>query len=203
MSTSFSTNTFIIKKENIPSSLYNAFENLSQDAPYNKEHCNDAEQMKSVYGSSRNGWAGWKLSEVLPEFGAKNLNFLLGKNARFRREDLQYGSFDQVTFLDTPEILEETIKELDSFFEWSLQNTEKLSDILEKASPDEITNIVSLTTVSSFPSIDSHIWYAEDGDNVEYLYGYLRSILAVLKYALKHGFAVGHIEDGEFTVENN
>lgn len=201
MSTSFSTNTFIIKRENIPSSLYNAFENLSQDAPFNKMRCNDAEQLKYVFGSSRNGWAGWKLSEVLPEFGAENLNFLLGKSARFRREDLQYGSFDQVTFLDTPEILEANIKELETFFEWSLKNTEKLSDILEKSSPEDIAEIVSLTSVSDFPSIDSHVWYAEDGDNVEYLYGYLRSILAVLKYALKHDYAVGHTEDGEFAVE--
>lgn len=201
MSTSFSTKTFIIKKENIPSSLYNAFENLSQDAPFNKVRCNDAEQIKYVVGSSRNGWASWKLSEVLPEFGAKHLNFLLGKHARFRRENLQYGSFEQVTFLDTPELLEANIKELENLFEWSLQNTEKLSDILEKSSPEEMTKIILNPDVSDFPSLDSLIWYAEDGDSVEYLYAYLKSILAVLRYALKHDYAVGHTEDGEFAIE--
>jgi hypothetical protein len=203
MSTSFSTSTFIIKKENIPSSAHNAFSNLRNDTPYSNVRCNDVDQLKYVEGNSRNGWASWKLSEILPKFGAKYLNFLLGHHARFRLEDLQYGYFDQVTFLENPEVLENTIKEMEDFFAWSLENKEEVSNILEKGSPEEIYSTVSIPTVSDHPSLDTEIWYAEDGDSIEYLYAYLRSILAVLKYALKHDFAVGHKEDGEFAVKDN
>lgn len=147
--------------------------------------------LSHVYGSSRNDWAGAALRSLVPQFGGDALSFLLGSRAQHRRALPEMGVVELWTVLDRAACAD-ALGALPAFFGWCRANVEAVAAVSGSYTYEEIRALTLRDTVSKHPQIDGEAQRDEEGDDLDYLFTWLRSVGRVIEGAQARELAVVH-----------
>ncbi|HET7731231.1 MAG TPA: hypothetical protein VFK48_14475 [Usitatibacter sp.] len=193
MSTSIGTYTYCVAA----AALQRTFATEGDFDALSIEKAASESEIAYVFGDSRNGWASHALDRLLRAFGANHLRFLLADDYR-HRVPVGHGMFRQLQAIEDKARIDAAIAEMAELFEWSLRNVELVGDLSGTYAYDEIPPIVLATGAARIPRLDRSIHRDEEGDDIGYLYAYLRSVAKVLEYASRNGLAFVHDQEGGY-----
>jgi hypothetical protein len=190
MSHTYSTDTFSLAPQSVPASFDSAeaFDVFYHNLP----SADNSNMLRSVRGSTRDGWAIYLLQHVLERMDFTRLQFLTGKIHRYNFEH-EYGSFSRISVI-YPAELADTIADLEQLLVMLKDNADVVYDADEVGvfSDGEVEVASERDYVSANPAYDPNV-AGEDGQSADYLFVLLRSILMVLKNAQQAGFVVLHL----------
>jgi hypothetical protein len=106
--------------------------------------------------------------------------------------------FEQISILDQKSHLENALSEMNTFFAWCLENLDDVAEVSGLYDYDEIVEIINKKGVSHSPRFELSIQGNDEGDNIDYLFAYLRSIAKVMEYSLQNNMAVVHKQQGGY-----
>jgi hypothetical protein len=186
MSHTYDTTTFAIvppasSSEGLPATPSSTYAYERSQVP--------GEPLVYTWGATRSGWAIYQTGIILKRLDLPALAFLTvdGAEHPLATEGGQHG----YTIIDTAR-QPEVIAQFHAFFA-QLKADPMLAedDFYGTYDDDEIAPALARDYVSSRPSLDSEVW-GEDGQSADYLFTFLRSILAVIENARAEGLWAVH-----------
>jgi hypothetical protein len=192
MSHAYDTRTFTVSSEEVPSTFASLedFQNFKTEAGGKAHARTDA--LHYVWGSTRSGWAIYLMRNLLdsaPDYPA--LQFLTDKGHTHTFET-EYGS-TSVSMLDATGVAAAVAQ-----FDGLLSSMKEAPDRVYEAdhggifSDQDVETAAARDYVSAKPAYDDQVW-GDEGQSADYLFTYLRSVLAVLRSAQEQGLSVVHV----------
>lgn len=194
MSVTYDTSIFCIESEIVPESFSSrgelnklwslAYQRVKQDPAdsFFIQSKQPIETLNFAQGSTRNGWAIYTVAEVLESMVFPALEFLTDSGYQ-QVFDEDHCLTKVMVFRG--EAQKQAILEMHQFFAALREQPELLTLAADGiGSDDEFLEALQKDYVSRRPWRDKNVKYTgEDGSNEDYLFVYLRSILAVLENA--------------------
>jgi hypothetical protein len=185
MSHTYDTTTFAIRPPTCPSEGLSAMPFTTY--AYERSQI-PGEPLVYTSGATRSGWAIYQTGFILEKLNLPALAFLTvdGAENLLRTEDGQHG----YTIIDSAR-QPEVIAQFHAFFAQLKAEHMLAEDYEGRYGYDEILPALARDYVSSQPAYDPQVW-GEDGQSADYLFTFLRSILAVIENARAEGLWAVH-----------
>ena len=161
----------------------------------------------TLYGVTRSGWCQWAIENLIAPCGAPGLAFLTLRAADWR-VDFEWGYY-LVSCLDAPKIAI-AVEDIQRVFAWAELNPLILAGLLpgyeippdyseeerKKFEPD-IEKLMLDAVRDEGISVRPHrdVPGADDGTGPEYLFAFLRTMLAIMQVAVERREIIVHIQD--------
>lgn len=153
-------------------------------------------------GTSRSAWLEQYLAKLIPAHCSATLELLTLQANAFPFEEHPVGE-DEYAFvqhlrylvLETP-LISTMADDIRSFLRWSEANIEFVASVLKtECSREDLEISLRAKTVSFLPDRYHPTLRFDDGIGPEYMFLYLRSLLALLEQALAKGYLVVHFQE--------
>lgn len=191
MSHSYTTRTFATEEKSLPSSFASLedFERFSQHAV--SEAMNKPGKLFYVRGSTRSGWAIYTIKNLLKTGEFPAIQFLGDSGHQYGFES-EYGSTSVAVV--TPTQLACVIAELERLLSELSVNPDPAYDAEEFGiyCEGDVEAALQRDYICQDPALDPQV-SGDEGQSADYLFVFLRSILAVMNNAHADGLAVIHV----------
>lgn len=191
MSHAYGTRTFTVSSHEVPSSFssledFDAFKQKAGGIAHER-----TDGFHYLAGSTRSGWAIYTTQNLLQSApNAPALQFLVESGHTYRFES-EYG-FTAVSVLDSTAV-DAAAEALDGLLSALRADPLRVYDADEGGvfSDGDVEAALARDYVSVRPTFDRQV-RGDEGESADYLFTYLRSILAVLHAAQREGLSVVH-----------